>query len=278
MQMNKLTKVVTVAAAFLALGVGAAAGCAGKTSSASTPAPTSQVVGSGGGTVTSSDGQVTIAIPAGALSSDVTITITPLGDIAPPGVITVGGAYQFGPPNATFAAQVTIMLPYDGSKIPAPNTASSVLVFTAVDAMGSFTRIPTRQVDASHVRVDVLHFSAYVAGVPGATTTGDGSVVQPACDNVGVFCDYAQNIDGGIGCDCNLTCNGIVYSMQCICGACACYQDSTSTQTFSLPVSACNFGGSPLPKYWFDTCNFPGAKNQMGGGGPTSGSSGGTCP
>jgi hypothetical protein len=282
--MRKFTKGLSFAAASVAVVISLIGGCSGKTTSSSpgtssSGSPASQSIGSAGGTVTSSDGKASVAIPAGALSADVMITITALGIVMAPDVAKVGGAYQLGPAGTTFAKPVTVTMPYDATTIPPPDTSSTVQVFTADDGSSTFASLPTTLVDASHVSAQSTHFSTYVAGVPAKLSGGGdaGGVVPPPCDNVALFCEYSQNIDGGIGCDCHLTCNGIAYLMQCVCGSCGCYQDSTSTKTFSLPVSACDLGGSGLGGSWFNTCNFPGSKNMGGGGGSTSVASGATC-
>jgi hypothetical protein len=77
-----------------------------------------QVVGAAGGTVTVTEGPLvgtTVDIPAGALTSDVTITIGGDNDIFPEGREIRGTAIRLGPAGTTFAIPVTVTIPYTGS-------------------------------------------------------------------------------------------------------------------------------------------------------------------
>src|SRR4029079_17120784 len=77
-----------------------------------------EVVGATGGTVTASNG-VSIEIPAGALSNDVTITIDELSDVdAPEGATSVGKTIELGPEGLTFDEPVKVTLPWDGGELP----------------------------------------------------------------------------------------------------------------------------------------------------------------
>jgi hypothetical protein len=60
-----------------------------------------------GGTLTSLDGQLTLTVPAGALSTATTLAITPIQNTAPGGV---GFAYRLEPNGTTFAQPVTLTL------------------------------------------------------------------------------------------------------------------------------------------------------------------------
>jgi hypothetical protein len=112
----------------------------------------------------------------------------------------------------------------------------------------------------------------------GGTTGSSGGGGGSSGSNCIVTCEGPDNIDGGIGCGCNVTCNGIVYELQCVCGECTCYQDGVAGKTTSASVSACDFGAMSLMPTYFNTCGYPGAKNAGGGGGPTSNDAGGKCP
>ena len=67
--------------------------------------PSHANIDANGGTLTSPDGQLTLTIPAGALSSTTQISITAIQNTAPGGV---GFAYRFGPDGQTFAQPVTL--------------------------------------------------------------------------------------------------------------------------------------------------------------------------
>jgi hypothetical protein len=62
-------------------------------------APTTETIGAAGGSIASSDGALTMNIPAGALASDTDITIQPVTNTAWGGI---GTGYQFTPDGLTF--------------------------------------------------------------------------------------------------------------------------------------------------------------------------------
>ena len=72
--------------------------------------PTMKMVGPSGGAVSSSDGNLAVNIPAGALPADVTITTEPA---AAPAAGAVGTVYEIGPTGTQFAMPVTLTLHYD---------------------------------------------------------------------------------------------------------------------------------------------------------------------
>src|SRR5438552_4693684 len=72
-------------------------------------APTMMMVGPSGGALTSSDGQLAVDIPAGALTGAVTITTEPA---AAPAAGAVGTVYEIGPTGTQFAMPVTLTLHY----------------------------------------------------------------------------------------------------------------------------------------------------------------------
>lgn len=87
-------------------------------SSSNSPVPpTGTTIGAGGGTVTSSDGQVSLVVPAGALQQDTTIDIRP-ANVPPESYLVPGTAYAFNPDGTEFAKPVTATFRYDPAKLP----------------------------------------------------------------------------------------------------------------------------------------------------------------
>ena len=85
------------------MGVLLAAGCGGGHPPAATGPTASGVVGASGGTVATADGALTVAIPAGALAADLTVTVTPTSS---PGGGAVGTVYENRPHrHAVFRAR-----------------------------------------------------------------------------------------------------------------------------------------------------------------------------
>src|SRR5579859_4816684 len=104
-------------------------------------------VGAAGGSVSLPDG-TRVDIPAGALSTDTTITITPTVVAPPRGV---GPAYVFGPEGTTFAMPVKVTLPFDPTKLPMGSTAANVVVMTSPIANPSFASLGGTVADSTHV-------------------------------------------------------------------------------------------------------------------------------
>jgi hypothetical protein len=73
-----------------------------------------KTIGAEGGSLTSPDGRVKINIPAGALSSLQTISITPITNFNP---LAIGDAYRFGPHDIKFTKDVTIEFTYNDEEI-----------------------------------------------------------------------------------------------------------------------------------------------------------------
>lgn len=122
---------------------------------ASTPGHSKeQVVGSAGGTVEAPSG-VSIEIPAGALPSDVTITIDEaIFPPSPEGAIPLGKTFQLGPEGQTFAKPVKVKLPWSGpDNVP-------VEIAHAPKGGGTWTRLTENAgFDETHVWAETSSFS-----------------------------------------------------------------------------------------------------------------------
>jgi len=128
-----------------------------------------QRIGPGGGSVSAADG-TTIMVPAGALSSEVAITISADASApGPSGATRVGTAYVFGPDRLVFNTPVTVTLPFSPDLLPAEATAGDVQVFTAPLGSTTYTSLGGTPADADHVQAQTGHFSIFVAAVPDGT-------------------------------------------------------------------------------------------------------------
>ena len=99
----------------------------GGCSSSAPPAP-GKVVGAAGGSVSSSDGKVTLDIPAGALASDVRIDIEPSTSFTEQGLVG-GTLYDLTPDGTAFAKPVTATFRYDPARLPAGGSESGARLF-----------------------------------------------------------------------------------------------------------------------------------------------------
>lgn len=75
---------------------------------------TTAMIGTTGGTITSADGGLAIAIPAGALSSETQISIQEITNTGPK---SIGKAYRLGPEGTTFNVPVDLEFSYQDSEL-----------------------------------------------------------------------------------------------------------------------------------------------------------------
>jgi hypothetical protein len=154
---SSLRRLVRCACVVAILSFGLAAGCNQIASKPSDPTTMEMVVGPAGGTVTSPDG-VQIVVPAGALDSDVVLTVTKMpapAQGAPQEVVLAGNLYELGPEGTTFKSPVTVSFPIVGA--PA-NGHVATLLFSAPKGSSDWTVVPA-QVDGKILRAQTLHFS-----------------------------------------------------------------------------------------------------------------------
>ncbi len=137
---------------------------------------TSAVVGTTGGMVASSDGALQVAIPAGALSGDVMVTIEPT---ASPGSGSLGKVYEIGPTGTQFAMPVTLTLDYKALSLAGTDPS---MLRVATFAAGSWQILSGASVDMQGQTVSgtTTHLSPYgittaAAGAMCATVSGGTS-------------------------------------------------------------------------------------------------------
>jgi hypothetical protein len=128
----------------------------------------STTIGASGGALMSSDGMVTLTVPAGALSSNVTVTIG-LATGAPSGIVSQ--AYEIGPTGTTFAVPATLTMPLIGGL-----TALPLAIATIVN--GQWSPLATEVAD-DVLSAQLEHLSPYAViheSLTGAGGSGgDGS-------------------------------------------------------------------------------------------------------
>ncbi len=173
------------------------------------------IIGAAGGRIVSDDAILTVDIPAGALASNVTITLQPISNTAPG---SFSSAYRLGPANQTFSSPVTltIALPAsvvdgidvntatiasqqdDGTWLPSPTTRNA--------ATGSFSTTTTRfsdwsvisnlWIDPSFAAVDLGNSRSFTANV----CPRNGNVVTQCTTNVsGTGVSLAWSVNGVAG-------------------------------------------------------------------------------
>lgn len=115
-------------------------------------------IGAAGGSLSSPDGRVTLAIPAGALAANTTISIQPIENTAPNGI---GDSYEFLPNGQQFAKPVTVTLNYADAEMA--GTDPGLLQFGFQNSQNTWAGKGSLQVNkAAHtVSAQIKHFSRW---------------------------------------------------------------------------------------------------------------------
>ncbi len=122
---------------------------------------TTTTIGSGGGTLSSADGKLTVIIPVGALTSNTTVSILPISNEGPLGL---GLGYRLSPEGTTFTKPVTLTFNYDEDLLD--NTSEDFLwVITQADD-NSWRAVLKSEVNtiANTATVTTTHFSDWALG------------------------------------------------------------------------------------------------------------------
>lgn len=119
-------------------------------------AAVTKTIGTNGGTITSADGNMSIAIPAGALSGDKTITVQPVTRKLPDGY---GKVYRLTPHGISFQQPVTIRIRYDEDSIK--NTVPELLGIVYQEQSGKwlFSGEPVLDKVSHTLTTRTTHFS-----------------------------------------------------------------------------------------------------------------------
>lgn len=132
-----------------------------------------QMIGSGGGTIVSSDGELELIIPAGALTANTNITIQPIINHAPGGRRK---AYRCLPDGQQFAKNVTLKFHYTEEDAAATKPEYMMAAFQNTE--GTWQVVEDIENDAANktLSVNVNHFTDFSAF--------DILRIQPAMVNV----------------------------------------------------------------------------------------------
>lgn len=140
-------------------------------------------IGIAGGTAVSTDGRLTLSIPAGALSGDTQIGIQPISNLAPLGIQS--SAYRLTPEGVTFNSPVELTFSY--ANLELEGTPADFLWVTTQKADGSWEAARKSVVNTSNqtVRVEVSHFSDWALGkfidlglAPGTATLAKNQILR----------------------------------------------------------------------------------------------------
>lgn len=120
----------------------------------------SKVIGPEGGSLVAADGKVSLAIPAGALAKETTISIQPITNQAQNGL---GLAYRFLPDGTQFAKPATLTFRYDASLLASSEADLLQIAYQATNRQWYW--VPGRTIDSTHQQISVPmpHFSDWSA-------------------------------------------------------------------------------------------------------------------
>ncbi|HVW25311.1 MAG TPA: hypothetical protein VHC69_08060 [Polyangiaceae bacterium] len=162
-------------------------------------------VGPNGGTVTSSDGKLTMNVPAGALAGSIVFSVN-AATAWPAGA--VGQVYEVEPSGTHFSTPATISLSYAGLNVSAA-TAANLFVGTAVgsswQSLGTAVNDSRAQTVASTTtHLSVFGLVAFAAGADagvdasggGGSSTGGGGGPQAGNSGVAGSVNTGGRIDG----------------------------------------------------------------------------------
>jgi hypothetical protein len=116
-------------------------------------------IGKEGGTLTSSDGKVSLIIPEGTVSKKTTFSIQPTTNLMPNGK---GKSYQMEPSGINFQKSLQIIFYYTDAETK--DNSSELLAIAMQDEKGQWSapnKITTDTV-AKIITAEILHFSSYV--------------------------------------------------------------------------------------------------------------------
>jgi hypothetical protein len=120
--------------------------------------PTSAKIGPGGGTLNSSDGKLSISVPAGALTTETEIAIQPAQDASGE---SFGPVYQLSPEGTTFPQPVTLAWHFSENDLSTTNLDN--LIVRTKPANGAWRLQPDVQRDETAHTISVAsnHFSQW---------------------------------------------------------------------------------------------------------------------
>jgi uncharacterized protein YjdB len=155
----------------------------GKSSTASMLVREGIYAGPAGGQAVAAGGNVTLTIPAAALTTNTAITIAAFA-VPPDPRLIPGTAFEFGPEGTQFNQAVTIKIKYSASQVP-PGTSQSLLRLGRLignnwsEVAGSSVDVPTLTVTGQTSSFSV--YGAIVSQAPVASVS-----VAPAASSVSV--------------------------------------------------------------------------------------------
>ena len=118
--------------------------------------PVSASIGAAGGTLASADGKLTLTVPAGALTANVSLSIQPITNFAHG---KIGSAYRLTPDGQTFAQPVTLTFAYNDDDVLGSSADVLGAAFQTATGFWRWVDAPILNTIAKTVSVRSTHFS-----------------------------------------------------------------------------------------------------------------------
>lgn len=166
----------------LALGLACAACASGSNSGARTATQvSSETVGTAGANLVGPSGS-TVAVPAGALTGNVTIVVSALAGVrAPRGTAVAAPAIRLEPAGTMFAKPVAVTIPISPSDLNGMSL-DDVVVLRSTQNSDVFVPLPTRRAPSGNAVIAITeHFSDFLPVVVTATTSPFGACGDAMC-------------------------------------------------------------------------------------------------
>ena len=162
-----------------------------------TGAPVSATIGTSGGRLVSADGQFELIVPPGALTSDTTLSMTPITNEAPLGI---RNGLRLEPAGTQFSGPVQLVFHY-GAKLA--GTTPDMLLVATQDAAGFWQSqaAPVVDIVANTATAQLTHFSDWSFASCGQLTI-DNYVLGPMDEahlSVNEQCESPQQQSGPLG-------------------------------------------------------------------------------
>ncbi len=164
----------------------------GKTATATVTVTAGTVIGSAGGTVTSTDGNATVVIPAGALLQPTGISVVPATTFPASALLIAGTPYDFEPSGTQFAQPVTVRIRYDPAKTPAGMPQRAIQLDIAGTAAWSAVGGSTVDTVAHLLQGPTTHFTNYSGVIPPLYLTEWAPFAAPLSVESDLFSDLGS--------------------------------------------------------------------------------------
>lgn len=123
-----------------------------------------------GGTVTTSDGNVTLEIPAGALQAETDVSIFPQAVRPAADGLVPGTCYEFGPAGTQFSQPAQVVMSYSEASLPAGCQEDTLVLNKAVG--NTWEPVPGSQVNVAENRVSAPLSGLGIYAIIGQVTAG----------------------------------------------------------------------------------------------------------